>query len=73
MIDKSDADFLTNKYMFRNQEAIQSIAKKMEKEEINSLFRNTLGVSLKGGYALLWVRLSLEFISTRWKKSFSYF
>ena len=72
MIDKSDADFLTKKYMFRNQEAIQNIAKKMEKEEINSLFRNTLGVSLKGGYALLWVRLSLEFISTR-LKNFSYF
>ena len=26
----------------------------MEKEEINSLFRNTLGTLMKGGYALLW-------------------
>ena len=26
----------------------------MEIEEINSLFRNTLGALVKGGYALLW-------------------
>ena len=62
MIDKSDADFFTKKYMFRNQEAMQKISEKMEKEEINSLFRNTLGAFLKGGYAILWVSLFLEFI-----------
>ena len=50
--------------MFRNQKAMRKVAKKMRKEEINYLFRNTLGGSLKGGYAILWVSLFLKFIST---------
>ena len=49
--------------MFRNQKAMRKVAKKMEKEEINSLFRNTLGGSLKGGYAILWVSLFLKFLA----------
>lgn len=70
LIGQSDADFLMKKYMVRNKEAMKNIAEKMEKEEINSLFKNTLGGSLKGGYAILWVSLSLKFISTN--ENFSY-
>ena len=54
LINEFDHDFITNIYLPQNQKALVNISKKMEKEEINSLFRNTLGTLMKGGYALLW-------------------
>ena len=62
MINDSDATFIEDKYLHANKEALKIISEKIKKEERNSLFRNTVGGLIKGGYAILWeVSIFLRF------------
>ncbi len=54
MIDESDFEFIANKYLFSSEKAIKEIGRRMTKDEVNSLFKNTFGALMKGAYALIW-------------------